>query len=214
MLTRAREAQLGSGARAAKRDLGPPVRGEAGGGEGVAAFLPLEDRCFGFSAPPAVAAAPGAAAPETVERYSVCPFANATRSDARGGAPSSLGAWAGWDEGRARGEARTDYTLMRFVGGAPCAARGGARARAASELRARLACSIDERLVAVDEVAPCEYEATLETPLACYAPEPLEAALDALRAHGVEPGASRALTLAAVDAALADRAAERETAEA
>ena len=93
-------------------------------------------------------------------------------------------------------------------------ARGGARARAASELRARLACSIDERLVAVDEVAPCEYEATLETPLACYPPEPLEAALDALRAHGVEPGASRALTLAAVDAALADRAAERETAEA
>ena len=56
-----------------------------------------------------------------------------------------------------------------------------------------------------------EYEATLETPLACYPPEPLEAALDALRAHGVEPGASRALTLAAVDAALADRAAERET---
>ena len=54
----------------------------------------------------------------------------------------------------------------------------------------------------VDEVAPCEYEATLETPLACYDDALLTAAHDALRELGVEPGATRAQTIAAVGALL------------
>ena len=122
----------------------------------------------------------------------MCPFANATQEWENGFA--HLGSWDGWPA--TRGAARY-YEHMVFGHGEWCAA--GRRHR---EIRVRLACSIDEQLVAVDEPETCRYTATLETPLACYDDALLTAAHDALRELGVEPGATRAQTIAAVGALL------------
>ena len=196
VLARARAA-LGSGARAAGATSGRRCAARRAAARALAAFLPLEDRCFGFRAPPAVAAAPGARRARNGREVFGLPVRerDADRRPARGLSDQLARAWAGcWTRARAR-EARTDYTVMRFVDW--FAVRGEARRAAFSRARgdrarARLACSIDERRVEVDEVA--RRASTRHARDAARVP-PQRAkraarapALDALRAHGVEAG--------------------------
>ena len=87
--------------------------------------------------------------------YELCPFGSAAQLE--GGARTSLGEFAGWEEG---------HKVMAFRGGSPCW-NGPARS-----VRARVECGPLPALTGIAEPNRCEYEARLATPAAC---DPAEA---------------------------------------